>query len=81
MEIKRMYVSVNFRVKEIASIILRELEKWTAELNYDKCVLQTGNKQSEAIALYNKSGYRIISNYRQYKNVANSICFEKIVVG
>ncbi len=77
MEVKRMYVTVNYRGQGIASVVLKELEEWAAELNYDKCVLETGNKQPEAIALYKKNGYKIIPNYGQYKNVENSICFEK----
>ena len=76
-EVKRMYVSPNFRGQGIASKILNELENWAAELKYDTCVLETGNKQPEAIALYKKSGYKIMPNYGQYKGVKNSICFEK----
>ena len=79
MEIKRMYVPVDQRGKGIATLILKALEKWTAELSYKKCILETGIKQPEAIALYQKNGYIIISNYGQYANVENSVCFEKIV--
>ncbi|MGB5499367.1 MAG: GNAT family N-acetyltransferase, partial [Maribacter sp.] len=49
------------------------------ELSYEKCVLETGKRQPEAIQLYTKSGYKIIPNYGQYKGIANSICFEKIL--
>jgi putative acetyltransferase len=76
-EVKRMFVAIEQRGKGIASIILAELEKWAAELGNTKCVLETGIKQPEAIALYKKSGYTIIPSYGQYKNVANSVCFEK----
>ena len=79
MEVKRMYVSENKRGQGFASTILKELENWAAELNYKKCILETGKKQPEAIALYQKSNYLIISNYSQYKNVENSVCFEKIL--
>jgi len=76
-EVKRMYVPINKRGQGIASIILTELEKWAAELNYDKCVLETGKRQPEAIALYKKNHYEIIPNFGQYENVENSVCFEK----
>jgi GNAT superfamily N-acetyltransferase len=79
MEIKRMYVQVNKRGKGIASIVLKELEKWASELNFRKCILETGKKQTEAISLYEKKGYREISNYGQYENMTNSVCFEKIL--
>ena len=79
MEVKRMYVPVNKRGLGIATSILKELEDWAFELNYSKCLLETGKKQPEAIALYKKNGYHIIPNYGQYENVENSVCFEKIL--
>lgn len=79
MEVKRMYVSPTKRGLGIASTILNELEVWAKELHNKKCVLETGNKQPEAIALYLKSGYQIISNYGQYEGVENSMCFEKVL--
>ena len=77
MEVKRMYVSPAYRGRGIASKILNELELWCKELSYKKCVLETGKKQPEAIALYKKNNYKIIPNFGQYENVENSICFEK----
>jgi GNAT superfamily N-acetyltransferase len=77
MEVKRMYVPLNRRAHGIASIILKELEQWAIELSYTKCILETGEKQPEAIALYKKNGYRIMPNFGQYENVKNSVCFEK----
>jgi putative acetyltransferase len=77
MEVKRMYTSPESRGKGIATKVLAELEKWAAELFYQKCVLETGKKQTEAIGLYKKNGYKIIPNYGQYAGVENSVCFEK----
>ncbi len=77
MEVKRMYVPPNRRGQGIACIVLKELEDWCREMNYTKCILETGKKQPEAIALYKKNNYSIIPNYGQYKNVENSLCFEK----
>ena len=79
MEVKRMYVVPNKRGQGIASAILTALEQWCIDLNYKKCLLETGKKQPEAIALYLKNGYSIIANYGQYKNVENSVCFEKVL--
>ncbi|QHT67046.1 GNAT family N-acetyltransferase [Rhodocytophaga rosea] len=81
MEVKRMYVSPEARNKGIATLILTELEKWAAELSYTKCVLETGKRQPEAIALYEKNGYRQIPNYGQYTGIENSVCFEKELTG
>lgn len=79
MEVKRMFTLPASRGKGIAARVLSELENWAAELNYTKCVLETGKKQPEAIRLYEKSGYKLIPNYGQYAGVENSVCFEKIL--
>ena len=76
-EVKRMYVVPERRKKGIAVSILSELERWAKELSYKKCVLETGKKQPEAIALYIGRGYKRIANYGQYAGIENSICFEK----
>jgi putative acetyltransferase len=80
MEVKRMYVSLASRKTGVASKILDELEKWTRELSYTRCVLETGKRQPEAIALYLKQGYRQIPNYGQYIGIENSLCFEKKLI-
>ncbi len=77
MEIKRMYVLPNQRGKGIATSLLSELEIWARELNFEKCILETGLKQQEAINLYRKLGYLQINNYAPYENVQNSLCFQK----
>ena len=76
-EIKRMYTAPAHRQRGIGSLVLEELERWARELDYKRCVLETGRKQPEAIALYTKSGYHIIPNYGPYLDVASSVCFEK----
>ncbi|OYU80342.1 MAG: GNAT family N-acetyltransferase [Flavobacterium sp. BFFFF1] len=76
-EIKRMFVPESLRGRGIASGILKSLEHWAKELGYHKTILETGNQQPEAIALYQKSGYKVIPNFGQYAGVENSICFEK----
>ena len=77
MEVKRMYTLPEYRGRGVATIILRELEAWATEMKFEKCVLETGKRQPEAIELYKKSGYEIIPNYGQYVGIENSVCFEK----
>jgi putative acetyltransferase len=77
MEVKRMYTSPEIRGRGIASKVLNELERWAGEMSYQKCILETGKKQPEAIRLYEKNGYQIIPNYGQYVGIENSVCFEK----
>ena len=81
MEVKRMYVSPDGRKKGIATRVLAELETWANELGYAKCVLETGKRQPEAIALYEKNGYARTPNYGQYVGVENSVCFAKLLGG
>ena len=78
-EVKRMFVPLEKRGQGIASLILAELEAWAREMDYVACILETGQKQPEAIALYRKSLYKTIPNYGQYADVADSVCFKKLL--
>lgn len=80
MEVKRMFVSADYRGKGYAGKILSELEIWAKELRFQRCILETGVNQPEAISLYKKSGYFIVPNYGQYAGVKNSICFQKAIL-
>lgn len=76
-EVKRMYVPLEHRSKGLATVVLKELEKWAVELGYHHLILETGIRQPEAIRLYTKNGYKSIPNYGQYQGVSSSVCFEK----
>jgi putative acetyltransferase len=76
-EVKRMYVKPEARGKRIAALILTELESWASSIGFQECILETGFKQPEAIALYKREGYETIPNYGQYAEVASSICMRK----
>jgi GNAT superfamily N-acetyltransferase len=76
-EIKRMFVHPTERGQGIASAILSQLELWAWENGFSYTLLETGDKQHEAIALYQKLGYVIIPNYGQYSGMESSICMQK----
>ena len=78
-EIKRMYVKINHRGYGTAQAILNSLELWALEKDFKKCILETGDRQIEAIKFDFKSGYIRIANYGQYAQMDNSNCFEKLV--
>lgn len=80
MEVKRMYVMPEFRRMGISRSILHELELWSEELGYKRCILETGKRQLEAVALYRNSHYAEIPNFGPYEGVENSICFEKWLI-
>ena len=54
-EIKRMYVKVTYRGSGVANTVLSSLEEWASEEGFTKCVLETGNRQIDAIKFYKKS--------------------------
>jgi putative acetyltransferase len=76
-EIKRMFVKPNHRGKGVATLVLKELEKWAKENNYFSAILETVKEQPETIAVYIKNGYTLIPNFGQYKNIEKSICMHK----
>lgn len=76
-EVKRMFAKELYRGKEIAPLILSEIEKWAKELGYNFCVLETGKNMFSAINFYKKNGYSLIENYGHYVEAPNSICFKK----
>lgn len=78
-EVKRMYLKPQHRGSGIAGDILSSLEIWAKEIGNKKTVLETGNRQVEAVKFYHKSGYKRIPNYGQYIGMDNSNCFEKIL--
>ena len=77
MEIKRMFVKGDKRGRGYAQKIIEELEVWAKELEYKRCVLETGKRQKEAVRFYYKCNYNVIPNYGQYIGMENSVCFEK----
>ena len=74
-----MFVKKKYRGTKTASSILQALEEWASEEGFKKCILETGDRQIEAINFYLKSGYIKIANYGQYAQMDNSNCFEKLV--
>lgn len=78
-EVKRMFVLPSERKKGIASLVLTELEKYAKELGYKKIILETGDKLTEAINLYQKHKYEITDNYGPYVGLQESVCMKKII--
>jgi GNAT superfamily N-acetyltransferase len=74
-----MYVLPEMRRKGVADSVLKELEIWSKELGYPKCILETSIKMPDAVSFYQKSSYSIIPNYGQYKDMESSVCFEKML--
>lgn len=78
-EIKRMFVLPEKRGKGIASTVLNALEIWAKENGFQHAILETSNQLTNAISLYQKSGFEVIPNYGQYIDVESSVCMKKIL--
>ncbi|HEY7137822.1 MAG TPA: GNAT family N-acetyltransferase [Acidimicrobiia bacterium] len=78
-ELKRMYVVPDARRSGVAAELLRVLEARAWALGYRRLRLETGVRQPEAIALYERFGYARIANYPPYEHAPMSVCFEKVL--
>jgi GNAT superfamily N-acetyltransferase len=78
-ELKRMYVLPEARGRGLGRRVLVELEAEARRLGYRSLVLETGDRQEAALALYRRSGYERIPCYPPYdaREGTLSLCFEK----
>lgn len=76
-EVKRVYVVPAFRGRRYGRSLLGEIERAAAEFGYHTLRLETGTRQPESLALYERAGYRRIPNYEPYVESHWSVCFEK----
>jgi hypothetical protein len=76
-ELKRMFVTKEYRGKGVSKIILHELENWAMEQGFKFALLETSIHFIPAKNLYKKAGYKIIPNYDQYKELEESVCMKK----
>jgi putative acetyltransferase len=77
-EVKRMYTRGDYRRKGVAQAILAEIERLAIEYGYSSIKLQTGPKQPEAAALYERIGYYRVPIFRG--NKATLLAFQKDLV-
>ena len=76
-EIKRLYVRDEHRGRGIARRLMDELEAAAPGLGHHHLVLETGELQPEAIALYDSSGWTRIPPYFGEARHDRSVYFEK----
>jgi GNAT superfamily N-acetyltransferase len=65
-EIKRVYVEPDFRRRGLAQVVVAELERTAARAGHRTVVLNTGDRQPEALALYADLGYVPVPGYGVY---------------
>lgn len=77
-EVKRVIVSGDQRGRGVGSALMLELERIARAEGASRLILQTGDRQPEAVALYEKIGYTPIPLYEPYATaIPFSLCFEK----
>jgi GNAT superfamily N-acetyltransferase len=79
-EVKRMYVKPESRGSGAAVSLLRELERRARDLGWNRLVLETGDRQPDAIRFYEREGYTRIPNYGHYVQSPLSLCYERTLV-
>jgi GNAT superfamily N-acetyltransferase len=62
-EIKRMWIAPGWRGRGLAGRTLQAMERWAADAGCGRIVLDTNGVLHEAIALYQRSGYRSVERY------------------
>ncbi|MFF8913923.1 GNAT family N-acetyltransferase [Streptomyces sp. NPDC015032] len=76
-ELKRMFVIPEGRGNGLARRILAALEADARAAGRSRMVLETGDQQPEAIALYTSSGYTPCQKFGHYRTYESSLCFAK----
>lgn len=76
-ELKRVYVHTDYQGRGIGTRLVTLLMEWAKELEFQRVILETGERLTESCALYNKLGFVPIPNYGPYVNLAESLCMEK----
>ncbi|HWE55233.1 MAG TPA: GNAT family N-acetyltransferase [Acidimicrobiales bacterium] len=73
-EVKRMWTDGRYRRRGLAAVVLAALEEDAARAGYGKVILETGPRQPEAAALYERTGYARVAYYGHYEE---ALAFEK----
>jgi GNAT superfamily N-acetyltransferase len=76
-EIKRMYVRPAARGRGFSKQILRALEDAARTAGVRRLILETGDRQPEAVSLYQSAGFTATPPYGEFKSNPRSRCFEK----
>ena len=79
LEVKKVIVDLAYRGRGISRALMFELETVARGLGTLSLVLQTGDRQPAAIALYESMGYRLIPSYPPFELMANALCYEKVL--
>ncbi|GAB2853768.1 GNAT family N-acetyltransferase [Actinocorallia aurea] len=79
LELKRVYVAPDSRGHGVSAALMDWSEATAREAGAERVILQTGDRQPDAIRLYEKVGYLRIPDFPPYDTVPelNSTCMAK----
>ena len=77
LEVKRVFVRADHRGQGISKQLMLELEAIARERGASSLILQTGDRQQEAISLYTRLGYVPIERFGAYAPIPFFLCFGK----
>jgi GNAT superfamily N-acetyltransferase len=81
-EVKRVVVLAEARGQGVGRLLMAHLEKFATAHDIRRLILQTGDRQPDAVALYRKLGYVPIPIYPPYVDaIPFSMCFAKMLGG
>jgi putative acetyltransferase len=78
-EVHRMYVLGSHRRQGVARAILAHIHAEARRLGYARLLLETGNRQTSAMRLYEGYGFERIQPFGQYAHDSTSVCYELLV--
>ncbi|MEU3018177.1 MULTISPECIES: GNAT family N-acetyltransferase [unclassified Nocardiopsis] len=76
-EVKRMFVLPDHRGSGAAPALLRALEDWARVRGWERLLLETGDRQPEAVRFYTREGYSPVAPFGAYADAPGSLCFER----
>jgi GNAT superfamily N-acetyltransferase len=80
-EMKRVYVAPGFRRRGLAQLVVAELERTARRAGYRAFVLNSGDRQPEALALYRALGYEPVPGYGIYADGEGAVFLGKQLTG
>ncbi|SCG69626.1 GNAT family N-acetyltransferase [Micromonospora coxensis] len=78
-ELKRMYTAPAARGRGVARAVLAAVERSARDHGRKRIILECGDRQPEAIAMYTSAGYDPIPNFGFYKDAPGCLSFGRVL--
>lgn len=78
-ELKRMYTAPAVRGRGVARRMLATIEESARAAGCRRVILETGDKQPEAVRLYESAGYARIDDFGYYRGHASVLSYARVL--